>query len=212
MFWGCSAGAPQARGPGETLQAYAAALEASRVEEAYSMLSDEARREISLDAFRRMVRESPQEVLEISRALQRPTSPPLVTATISSPSGETLVLIYEGGRWKVDSSAVDLYAQNTPRQAVTAFVRAFERQRFDVLMRFVPEAKRPGLDAKKLQESWSGNSKEAQDLQRRVQAVKSAIASAAVEEVGDRATMPFGAAGTVQLVREHGLWRIEELK
>jgi hypothetical protein len=175
------------------------------------MLSDEARREISLDAFRRMVRESPQEVLEISRSLQRPASPPLVTATISSPSGETIVLIYESGRWKVDSSAVDLYAQNTPRQAVSAFVRAFERQRFDILMRFVPEAKRPGLDAKKLQESWSGNSKEAQDLQRRVQAVKSALPSAAIEEVGERATMPFGAAGTVQLVREHGLWRIEEL-
>jgi hypothetical protein len=29
---------------------------------------------------------------------------------------------------------------------------------------------------------------------------------------GDRATMAFGSAGTVELVRERGVWKVEDLK
>jgi hypothetical protein len=205
---GCAAGTPAPKTPNETLRAYAAALEQGRVEDAYAMLSDEAKRDTSLEAFRRMVKESPGEVREIARALARPASPPLVTATISTPGGESLLMTYESGQWKVDGSAIDLYAQTTPRLAVTAFVRAFERRRWDVLMRFVPDSKKPGLDPKRLKEAWEGAQK--QEMDRLVQAVKSALPTASFEEVGDRATMPFGAVGTVQLVREHGAWKIED--
>jgi hypothetical protein len=30
--------------------------------------------------------------------------------------------------------------------------------------------------------------------------------------LGDRATMAYGTGSTVELVREHGLWKIEEFK
>ena len=118
------------------------------------------------------------------------------------------MLVYETGRWKIDGSAIDLYAQITPRQAVTAFVRGFERHRWDLLMRFVPDSKKAGLDAAKLKDAWEGSQRP--DMDRIVQAVKSALPTATFEEVGDRATMPFGAVGTVQLVREHGVWKIED--
>jgi len=204
---GCAGGQASAKDPSEALRAYANALESGKIDEAYAMLSEEARREISLDAFRRMATESPAEVREIARAMSRPASAPVVTATISSPSGESLLLVYESGRWKVDGSAIDLYAQTSPRQSVTAFVRAFERKRFDILMRFVPDSKKAGLDAAKLKEAWEGPQR--QDIERIVNAVKSALPTATFEEVGDRATMPFGAVGTVQLLREHGAWKIE---
>jgi hypothetical protein len=187
---------------------YSNALETGRIDEAYGMLSEEARREISLDAFRRVATESPAEVREIARAMSRPASLPVVTASINTPSGDSLLLVYESGRWKIDGSAIDLYAQGTPRQSVTAFVRAFERHRYDMLMRFVPDAKKAGLDAAKLKDSWEGAQR--QDMDRIVQAVKSALPTATFEEVGDRATMPFGAVGTVQFVREHGVWKIED--
>ena len=206
-FGACHAASPP-KDPTETLRAYAEALEAGRVDEAYGLLSDDAKRDVSLDAYRRMATENPAEIREIAHALTRPSSPPVVTASISTPSGETLPLIYQSGRWKIDGSAIDLYAQNTPRQAITAFVRAFERHRFDVLMRFVPDSKKAGLDAAKLKEAWDGAEK--QEMERLVQAVKSALPTAAFEEVGDRATMPFGAVGTVQMVREHGVWKIED--
>lgn len=195
-------------GPHETLRTYAQDLEAGKIDDAYMLLSDEARREISLEAFRRMVQESPAEMKEIAQTLSRPASPANVTATVTTPSGETLLLVYESGRWRVDSSAINLYSQATPRQAVQAFVRAFDRGRYDVLMRFVPDAKKPGLDAAKLKETWEGAQK--QDIQRTVAAVKSALPTATFEVVGERATMPFGAGGTVQLVREHGVWKIED--
>ena len=195
-------------GPHETLRSYAQALEPGKVEEAYALLSDEARREIPLDAFRRMVKENPSEMREVAQALARPASLANVTATVTTPDGEVLQLAYEGGKWKVSSSAINLYSQNTPREALAAFVRAFERSRYDVLLRFVPDAKKPGLDAKKLKETWEGSQK--QDVQRIVSAVKSALPTATFEVVGDRATMPFGAVGTVQMVREHGVWKLED--
>ncbi len=204
----CGAAAHPARGPTETLRAYVDALERGAVEDAHALLSDDARRELSLDAFRRMVQENPAEIREIVAALSRPASAPVVTATLTTPDGDSLLLVYEVGQWKVDSSAIDLYAQNTPRQTVTSFVRAFEARRYDVLMRFVPDAKLPGLDAKKLREAWEGSQKE--EMQRIVPALKSALPTAGFEEVGDQATMPFGAVGTVQLVREHGIWKIED--
>jgi hypothetical protein len=141
----CSGGAIVQQGPSDTLRAYSAALEQGRVDDAYRLLSDEAKRSMSLEAFRRAVKENPQEVVEISRALARPTADPIVTATVSMPSGDELLLVYEGGKWRIDAAAVDLYGQATPRQALVGFLRAFERRRYDVVLRFVPDAEKEGL-------------------------------------------------------------------
>ncbi|HNT00319.1 MAG TPA: hypothetical protein PLJ27_04040 [Polyangiaceae bacterium] len=208
MVGGCGVRGTPVRGPAETLRGYADALDQNRIEDAYAMLSDEAKREMPLDAFRRMVQENPNEMRDVAEALRRPGSVPVVTATIDTPDGQALLLRYESGRWRVDVSAVDLYSQNTPRQAVTSFVRAFERGRYDVLMRFVPEAKKPGLDASKLKAAWEGSQK--QEMQTLIAAVKSALPTATFEEAAGRATMPFGAVGTVQLVQENGVWKIED--
>src|SRR5262245_45650602 len=101
MLASCGAGNAVQQGPSDTLRAYAKALEQGRVEDAYRLLSDEAKRSMSLDAFRRAVRESPQDVLEIARAIARPASDPVVTATVTVPNGEELLLVYEGGQWRI---------------------------------------------------------------------------------------------------------------
>ena len=86
---GCGA-APMQQGPSDALRSYARALEEGRVDDAYKLLSDDARRSVSLEAFRRMVKENPDEVREIARALARPASDPVVTATVIAPHGERL--------------------------------------------------------------------------------------------------------------------------
>src|ERR1700761_9530118 len=116
---GC--GGQRAHDPSAVLRAYARALEEGRADDAYRALSDEARRGISLEAFRRMVKDDPDGVREIARALQRPTAPPVVTSTVTSPSGQELNLVLEDGKWRVDASTIDLYAQDTPRHAVQGF-------------------------------------------------------------------------------------------
>ena len=261
------------QGPSDTLRSYAQALEQGRVDDAYRLLSDEAKRSLSLEAFRRAVKENPHDVTEIAQALSRPASDPVVTATVTVPSGDELVLIYEGGRWRIDASAVDLYGQATPRQAIMGFLRAFERKRYDVILRYVPDAEREGLagvgglgdealparpeprvnaadaadagakpaptppvaaggapdggkaaepsgplaalgtgdaqlTADKLRAAWEGPYKE--QINRIVQAIKTALPTAQIEETGDSAAMSYGAGGTVAFMREHGAWKIRD--
>jgi hypothetical protein len=200
-------GAAQRAGdPQAVLHSYARALEDGRADDAYRLLSDEARRGISLEAFRRMVKDDPEGVKEIGRALERPTAPPVVTATVTSPSGQELHLVLEDGAWRVEASSIELYAQDTPRHAIQGFIRAVERKRFDVVMRYVPDTHKEGLDATKLKSAWEGHEKD--EIQQVVAALKQALPTATIEETGERAAMPYG-AGTVQLVRERGLWKIE---
>jgi hypothetical protein len=203
---GCGAAQHPGDDPQSVLHAYARALEDGRADDAYRLLSDEARRGISLEAFRRMVKDDPDGVREIGRALERPTAPPVVNATVTSPSGQELHLVLEGGGWRVDASTIDLYAQDTPRHAIVGFVRALERKRYDIVMRYVPDAHKEGLDATKLKAAWEGHEKE--EIEQVLAALKQALPSATIEETGERASMPYG-AGTMQLVREHGLWKIE---
>jgi len=197
----------RAEDPQAVLRSYARALQEGRADDAYRMLSDEARRGISVEAFRRMLKDNPDEVREIGRSLERPTAPPVVTAKIVGPGGQELELVLEDGKWKVDSSAIDLYAQDTPRHAVQGFVRALERHRYDIVLRYVPDAHKEGLDAAKLKAAWEGHDKE--EMAQVLSALKQALPTASIEETGERAAMPYG-AGTMQLVREHGLWKIED--
>ena len=234
------------QGPSDTLRAYAQALEQGRVDDAYRLLSDEAKRSMSLEAFRRAVKENPEDAVEIARAIARPASDPVVTATVTVPNGEELQLVFEAGKWRIDASAVDLYGQATPRQAMLGFLRAVDRKRYDVILRYVPdaeiqgvtgmgedaappeaakeapkdapavkEAKKPiassasaQLTPEKLKASWEGPQKE--QIARIVQAIKTALPTAQIEETGDSAAMSYGAGGTVAFVREHGVWKIKD--
>jgi hypothetical protein len=249
---GCTSTAIVRQGPSDTLRAYASALQDGRVDEAYRLLSDEARRNMSLEAFRRAVKENPHDASEIAAALSRPPGDPVVTATVTLPSGDELLLVYESGSWRIDQSAVELYGQATPRQALVGFLRAFERKRYDVILRYVPDAEREGmvgapgeeippaepapagkaaqkdappkdappaakepkkagaeLTADMIRAAWEGPQKD--QINRKVQAIKSALPTAQIEETGDNAAMSYGPGGTVAFVREHGAWKIRDL-
>lgn len=198
----------QNAGPRETLSEYARALQDGRVADAYALLSEDAKKNMPFEAFQRMVQENPEEMKEIAEALQRPSGTARVTATVTGPEGEPLLLVYEAGAWRVDGSAIDLYSQDSPEAAIVAFVRAVENKRYDVLLRFVPDAKREGLDAAKLQKAFEGEQRE--EVERLTQALKAALPTARIERIGNRATMSYGASGTVELVEEAGRWKIEE--
>jgi len=206
----CACGASRPKSPQDALAAYAAALKAGRAREAYDLLSADAKKDIPYESFRRIIRENPDEVVEIGRALSQPASPPRVKAVVKAPNGESLELVLEDGAWRVDGSAIDLYGQGTPEVALKAFVRAFKSRRYDVLLRFVPAAEREGLSVEELKRSWEGE--ERTELEALVAAVDANLTSGRLEVTGDRATMAFGAGGTVELVREGGLWKVEDLR
>jgi len=196
--------------PEDALSAYARALRNGQAREAYDLLSIEAKKDIPYASFQRILRENPDEAVALGRALSQPAAAPRVTAVVKAPNGEALLLVLEDGAWRVDGSAIDLYGQGTPEVALRSFVRAFKNRRYDVLLRFVPEAEREGLDAKKLESAWAGEEKA--ELEGLVAAVESSLQAASLEVTGDRATMAFGTGGTVELVRESGLWKVEDLR
>src|SRR5262252_2236923 len=72
-------GGKTAEDPHSVLRSYSRALDEGRAEDAYRMLSEEARRGISLEAFRRMVVEQKEDAQELAKSLSRKTSDPLVT-------------------------------------------------------------------------------------------------------------------------------------
>jgi hypothetical protein len=152
------------------------------------------------------MQDDPEGVREIGRSLDRPTGPAVIAATVTSPSGQEVHLVLENGAWRVDGSTIDLYAQDTPRHAVAGFIRAIEQKRYDIVLRYVPDAHRDGLDAAKLRAAWEGLEKG--EVQQVVAALKRTLPGAVIEETGERATLPYGSA-TLLLVREHGLWKIE---
>lgn len=206
---GC-AGTRASAEPNQTLQAYSQALEQGRVREAYALLSSEAKKTITFEAFQRISQENSEEVEALAKALQRPSGAPRVTASVSPPGGPTLLLVFEDGEWRVDASSIDFYSQATPERAVLAFVRAYENKRFDILLRFVPDGQKQDLTAESLEKAWTSEQKE--DVERLIQALRAALPTARFELLGDRATMAFGTGGTLELVRENGLWKVEDLK
>lgn len=223
---GC-ASAPGSPNPRTALSQYTAALEQGRTQDAYALLSADAKRSVSYQAFETMTRENPAEVRALVAALERPTAPPYVTARVTAPGGESLLMVFEDGAWRIDASAVDLYGQTTPEQAVRSFVRAYQNKRYDILMRFVPEAHQEGLDEKKLRQAWEGEQKA--EMEQLTSALLLAVSEpsahatggdgssgpatgARVELLGDRATLAYGPSGIVELVREHGLWKIEDFQ
>ncbi len=111
----------------------------------------------------------------------------------------------------MDGSAIDLYSQAAPESAALSFVRAVENKRYDLLLRFVPDSQRDeGLTEATLRAAWEGEQK--QEMVRLIEALKAALPAARFEVVGERATLAYGAGGTIELVREHAAWKVEELK
>jgi hypothetical protein len=196
--------------PNAVMRAYATAVIDGRADAAYAMLSDEAKKGMSPDAFAEILRKYPQEALEIGHSLARPTGDPYVTATVTLANGETIAMVLEEGVWHVDGAAIDFYSQSSPRQAIAGFARAFQRKRFDVLLRYTPDAHLDGLTEARLQAAWGEGKPEGKKVADKLDVISSKLATAKIEEVGDRATVDYE-SGIVTLVREHGAWKIEDL-
>ncbi len=217
----CEPRTPGAIGPTETLHAYARALREGRAADAYRFLSEDAKRTVPFEAFARLLKESPEDTREIALALVRPSGEPVVTAKVTGQTGEELTLVYEDGQWTVDGTGIDRYGQATPRQALLGFLRAHEKGRYDVLLRYAPAVElegradgwagaEEGLTREGLEAAWTGPQKE--QLASLVAAIRAALPTAKIEESENRAAMPYGAGATVLFVREGGAWKIEDLK
>lgn len=97
------------------------------------------------------------------------------------------------------------YANATPREAIRAFVLAWQRERWDVILRLVPSRYRERVNVETIREQFAAPEHHKMMLQL-AQSLDTAIA---VD--GDRARMAYGAGSEVRFVREEDGWKIEDL-
>lgn len=204
---GCAGGPAPAATPEATVIAFARALNQAHFDEAYALMSEEYRGRVSLDEFKRRLSENPEETLDLSRALGQVRGPADERATLRYGDDEPLDLVLGEGRWYVATNLVDYYDQSTPRAALRSFIRAMERQRYDVVMRLVPDADKEGVTPDGMREAWSGDGRE--DVERMLHNLRTHV-DAPIEVAGNRATMPYAEQLRVQFVLEDGDWKIED--
>ena len=201
---GCGAAAHT---PVGTARAFSDAVRRERYAQAYELMSEDYRRRVRFDQFRRMLEDYPEEARDIADTLADAQGPSVVTAVVPIGRGEELTLTQERGGWRLTGNIADFYDQTTPRAALRSFVRAMERRRYEVVLRFVPKADREGMTVGRMKQVFEEESKA--ETERLLAALRENL-KRPIEVVGDHATMPYGDRYSVQFVREDGLWRIED--
>jgi hypothetical protein len=198
---------PGRESPSATVRAFAEDLRAQRYADAYARLSETYRRRVPLDELIRRLEANPDEARDLAALLERVSDEALVTARVTYGDGEILPLVLEDGDFRIAGDVADFYDQSSPRAALRSFVRAMERRRYDVVLRFVPEADLEGMTVEKMRQAWEGTGRE--EIETLLLRLREALENP-IEVVGDRATMPYGERYTALLVREQGIWKIED--
>lgn len=205
---GCGGAAPT---PEAAVASFSRAVEGHRYEEAYRLMSRSYQDQTSLEEFRLRLESNPSEASSLVSAL---TESPLVwsrEAVIEYNHRDEVRLVLEGDVWRIATPIVDFYAQSTPREALSSFVRAVERDRFDVVVRLMPSSERRGSTAEemeaRLRAAWTGEGHE--ELDRIVGLLRESLEKP-IEVTGNRAAMVYAERFVMRFVKEDGLWKIED--
>ena len=208
---GCAGTKPPPATPELAVIDFARALNQGNFDEAYARMSQDYRQRVPFEQFKRQLTENPQETAALSHALSHVQPGTVEEATIRYDDDAELTLRREGqneqASWFLSTPLVDFYDQSTPRAALRAFVRALERRRYDVIIRLIPTADKEGITSDRLEQAWSGDGRA--ELERLVHNLREHLDDP-IEISGDRATMTYGDQSRAQLVRENGLWKVED--
>ncbi|HEY6039192.1 MAG TPA: hypothetical protein VIV58_33145, partial [Kofleriaceae bacterium] len=153
---GCGASS----GPSQTLDRYGRALKNHDFGESYDQMSSSFRSKVSRDDYVRMMRDNPREVDETADRLRGKHGNLEVSADFEYGLGDQMRLVQEDGHWKVATNPLAFYDQSTPKAALRSFLRAYRLERWDVMLRFVPNAYREKMDPAKMKMQFTGGSKE----------------------------------------------------
>jgi hypothetical protein len=207
MLAGCPKPGGSVNEPEKVLKEYAAALKKGDHDRAYALMSAKFRETHTREDFDRLLREHKIEVDQAADQLKTQPKKVMLEARIDYGEGETLKLVKDKGSWHIAQNPVDFYGQRTPAEALRSFVRAIERHRYDVVMRFVPNKWAEVMTVEKLRDQWEGGKKD--EVKGLLKNLKANL-SAAIHVAGNTATMPYGDRFEVRFIREDGVWKIED--
>jgi hypothetical protein len=200
--------AHQAEAPAATLTAFGAALARGDYRGAYALTSSAYRARTSYDAFAAGLGADPAGAKAFGERVI--AAAPRVAPRVDVPLelGDTIPLVLEQGRWRIDGPAFDPWGQETPRAALRTLIRALDGKRYDILLRLSPRRYRGALTADKLRRYWEAERRE--DGPALLGRLRGALSRPIVES-GDEAHLSLGPEHEVRFVREDGLWRVDDL-
>ena len=200
----CAAGA----GPNQTLDRYGSALKNHDFSAAYDLMSSSFRGKVSRDDYVRMMRDNGREVNETADRLRGKKGSLEVSAEFEYGLGDTMRLVQEDGQWKIATNPLGFYDQSSPKAALRSFIRAYRLERWDVMLRFVPNSYREKMDAKKMQAQFTGPSRE--QMENLINTLEANVDEPIIER-GNDARMSYGDRYTVQFLKEDGAWKLKDL-
>jgi len=205
---GVAAGCAGNKGPSQTLDRYGRALKNRDFGTAYDLMSSGFRGKVSREDYVRMMRDNAREVDETAERLRGKKGNLEVSAEFEYGLGDKMLLVQEGGRWKISANPLGFYDQSTPRNALRSFLRAYQLERWEMMLRFVPNAYREKMDAAKMKAQFTGPSRE--QMQNLINTLEANVDEPIVER-GNDARMSYGDRFTVQFVKEDGAWKLKDL-
>ena len=201
-------GCGRSSGPSSTLDQYGRALKNHDFAQAYDLMSSGFRSKVSREDYVRMMRDNPREVDETADRLRGKHGSLEVSAEFEYGLGDQMRLVQEGGEWRIATNPLGFYDQSSPKSALRSFIRAFRLERFDVMLRFVPNQYREKMDASKMKAQFTGPSKE--QMETLMNTLEANVDEPIIER-GNDARMSYGDRFEVKFVKEDGVWKLKDL-
>jgi hypothetical protein len=195
-------------GPDQTLDRYGVALKNHDFAAAYDLMSSGFRVKVTREDYVRTMRDNAREVNETAERLRGKKGSMEVSAEFEYGLGDTMRLVQEDGQWKIATFPLGFYDQSTPKAALRSFIRAYRLERWDVMLRFVPNSYREKMDAKKMQAQFTGPSRE--QMENLINTLEANV-DEPITERGNDARMSYGDRYTVQFLKEDGAWKLKDL-
>jgi hypothetical protein len=191
--------------PKATLRSYLGALQAGDYERAYQLMSRSFRKEFDRDEYINHHRRNPKEIQQTVAELKKGPSRLKVQADYAYGDGNRIHLEMEKGVWRIALDPVVFYSQRSPREALRSFVRAMERRRYAIVLKFVPNQWARVMTVKDIQRLFSKEQME--PTEQLLRNLKANLANK-IEVKGDEAFMLYGDRFQVKFLREDGIWKI----
>ncbi|HEU4730219.1 MAG TPA: hypothetical protein VFT22_20120 [Kofleriaceae bacterium] len=196
------------KGPNQTLDSYGAALKNHDFSAAYDLMSSSFRGKVSRDDYVRMMRDNGREVNETADRLRGRKGSMEVSAEFEYGLGDTMRLVQEDGQWRIATNPLAFYDQSTPKAALRSFIRAYRLERWDIMLRFVPNSYRAKMNKEMMQAQFTGPSRE--QMENLINTLEANVDEPIVER-GNDARMSYGDRYTVQFLKEDGAWKLKDL-
>jgi hypothetical protein len=183
-------------GPQETLQRYVHAVESDHPTDAYALLDESVRKQMTptefLARWKSLRVELQAQAAQLKPLLGKPIK---ARAQVSFPSGSRANLSYAADVWKIDDGIALSGGAATPADALRAFIRAVESRNYELVMRFLARSVRESIE---------------RDITERAAKLKQAL-NQEIEVTGGRARLQYDPRYKIELIQEEGEWRILDL-